>query len=65
MSAQRKPGAQRSNTPADLAKAVSALKERGFQVARARLTADGEIVIDLAPAAGETADPFDLVDMRR
>lgn len=55
----------RTNGPAALARAATALRDRGFDVTRARLTAEGEIVIDFATSAGEAADPFELVDLRR
>jgi uncharacterized protein (DUF849 family) len=55
----------RPHTPESMAKAVARLVKAGARIARARLTPEGEMVIDFATEGGQPADPFDLVDLRK
>jgi hypothetical protein len=51
--------------PDHLPKLVARLNAAGIQVSRARITREGEIVLDFATPGAQPADPFDLVDMRK
>jgi hypothetical protein len=55
----------RAVTPDKLPRLVARLAAAGVHVSRARITPEGEIVLDFAAPGAHPSDPFDLVDLRR